>query len=148
MISCNRKVENKCTEIDDEPNNTPPGVGLSFAMCPRPLSQKAYGFQLLVDPGSSKHLINPELIRGVESRMLEYTAARNNVLRGTAQGILVVVVRVSLLISLLRLNLVLTYGITPDFRGGVHLVILNRHTPLRQSRVYRVTQLRTDSVHC
>ena len=27
---------------------------------------------------------------------------------------------VSLLISILRLNLVLTYGIPPDFRGGVH----------------------------
>ena len=31
--------------------------------------------------------------------------------------------RVSLPISILRLNLVLTYGITPDFRGGVHLSI-------------------------
>ena len=30
-------------------------------------------------------------------------------------------VRVSLLISILRLNLVLTYGIPPEFRGGVHL---------------------------
>ena len=29
--------------------------------------------------------------------------------------------RVSLLISILRLNLVVTYGIPPDFRGGVHL---------------------------
>ena len=28
--------------------------------------------------------------------------------------------RVSLLISILRLNLVLTYGIAPEFRGGVH----------------------------
>ena len=36
--------------------------------------------------------------------------------------------RVSLLISILRLNLVLTYGIPPEFRGGVHLFILNRHT--------------------
>ena len=56
--------------------------------------------------------------------------------------------RVSLLISILRLNLVLTYGIPPDFRGGVHLFILNRHTPSGQSRVYRVTQVRTDRVHC
>ena len=56
--------------------------------------------------------------------------------------------RVSLLISILRLNLVLTYGIPPEFRGGVHLFILNRHTPSGQSRVYRVTQLRTDGVHC
>ena len=28
---------------------------------------------------------------------------------------------VSLLISILRLSLVLTYGIPPEFRGGVHL---------------------------
>ena len=32
--------------------------------------------------------------------------------------------RVSLLISILRLNLVLTYGISPEFRGGAHLFIL------------------------
>ena len=31
--------------------------------------------------------------------------------------------RVSLLISILRLNLVLAYGILPEFRGGVHLFI-------------------------
>ena len=31
--------------------------------------------------------------------------------------------RVSLLISILRLNLVLTYGIPPEFRGGVHVLI-------------------------
>ena len=31
--------------------------------------------------------------------------------------------RVSLLISILKLNLVLTYGIPPEFRGGVHLFI-------------------------
>ena len=31
--------------------------------------------------------------------------------------------RVSLLISILRLNLVLASGILPDFRGGVHLFI-------------------------
>ena len=56
--------------------------------------------------------------------------------------------RVSLLISILRLNLVLAYGISTEFRGGVHLFILNRHTPSGRSRVYRVTQLRTDGVHC
>ena len=58
--------------------------------------------------------------------------------------------RVSLLISILRLNLVLTYyGIPPEFRGGVHLFMWNRHTPSGQSRVYRVTQLPTDDgVHC
>ena len=50
-----------------------------------------------------------------------------------------------------RLNLVLTNGIPPEFRGGVHLFIYNRHnTPSGQSRVHRVsdTQLRTDGVHC
>ena len=41
-------------------------------------------------------------------------------------------VRVSLLISMLRLNLVLAYGIPPEFRGDVHLFILNRHTPSGQ----------------
>ena len=41
--------------------------------------------------------------------------------------------RVSLLISILRLNLVLTYGIPPEFQGGVHIFILNRHTPSGQS---------------
>ena len=45
-------------------------------------------------------------------------------------------------------ELVLTYGVPPEFRGGVHLFIYNRHTPSGQSRVYRVTQLRTDGVHC
>ena len=40
---------------------------------------------------------------------------------------------VSLLISILRLNLVLTYGVPPEFRGGVHLFIYNRHTPSGQS---------------
>ena len=50
--------------------------------------------------------------------------------------------------SILRLNLVLTYGNAPEFRGGVHLFIYNRHTPSGQSRVYRVMQLRTYGVHC
>ena len=31
--------------------------------------------------------------------------------------------RVSLLMSILRLNLVLTYGIPPEFRGGIHFFI-------------------------
>ena len=34
---------------------------------------------------------------------------------------------VSLLISILRLNLFLTYEIPPEFRGGVHLFIQNHH---------------------
>ena len=32
-------------------------------------------------------------------------------------------------------------GIPPEFGGGVHLFIYNRHTPSGQARVYRVTQL-------
>ena len=36
----------------------------------------------------------------------------------------------------------------PEFRDDVHLFILNCHTPSGQSRVYRVTRLRTDGVHC
>ena len=42
----------------------------------------------------------------------------------------------------------LTYGIPPEFRGGVHLFIKYRHMPSGQSRFYRVTQLRTDGLHC
>ena len=66
-------------------------------MCHSPVSQDADGFPLLVDSGSSKYFIDPELIRRVEPSMLEYkrieppieiTAASDNVLRGTAQGIL------------------------------------------------------------
>ena len=56
-------------------------------------------------------------------------------------------VRVSLLICILRLNLVFTRGIPPEFRGGARLFILNHHTPSGQSRVYRVTQLRNNGVH-
>ena len=94
------KVEKKTTESNAEPY-TPPGIGFSFAACYISLSQQADGFQLLIDSGSSKHFIDPELIRGVESRMLEYTkrepsmkirATRDNILHGTAQGILLLVV--------------------------------------------------------
>ena len=57
--------------------------------------------------------------------------------------------RVSLLISVLRRNLVLTYEISSEFRGGVNsFMIQNRHTPSDQSQIYRVKQLRTDGVHC
>ena len=54
--------------------------------------------------------------------------------------------RVSLLVSILRLNVVLTYGIPPEFRGSIHLFILNRRTALGQPRVYRVTQLQWRSL--
>ena len=57
---------------------------------------------MLVDSGSSKHFVDPKLIRRVESRMQDYTeinrpmeikAAGHTTLFGTAQGILLVVVR-------------------------------------------------------
>ena len=80
MAGCDKcrykhKVGKKNTEIDDE-SNMPPGIGFSCAMYRLPLSQEGDGFQLLVDSGSSKHFIIPELIRGVESRMLEYTRVK------------------------------------------------------------------------
>ena len=62
--------------------------------------------------------------RGQLSRENEYSPVPVRVLRvwsletGSA-----VQSRVSLLISIFRLNLVLTHGIPPDFRGGVHLFI-------------------------
>ena len=42
--------------------------------------------------------------------------------------------RVSLLISIFTLNRVLTYGIPPEFRGGVRYLFKNRHTPSGQSQ--------------
>ena len=44
--------------------------------------------------------------------------------------------------------LVLAFRISPDFRGGVYLFIYNCHTPSGHSRVYRVTHMRTDGIHC
>ena len=44
-----------------------------------------------------------------------------------------------------RLNLVLTHGIPPTFRDGVHIY---RQAPSGQPRVHQVTQLSTDGVHC
>ena len=70
--SCRSKIKKKCTEVDDE-LNTPPGIGFSFAMCHLSLSQDTDDFQLLVDSESSKYFIDPELIRGVESRRLGHT---------------------------------------------------------------------------
>ena len=57
---------------------------------------------MLVDSGSSKHFVDPKLIRRVESRMLEYTkinspmeikAAGYSTLFGITQCILLVLVR-------------------------------------------------------
>ena len=57
---------------------------------------------MLADSGSSKHFVDPKLIRVVESRMqnyieinppMEIKAAGHNTLCGTARGILPVIVR-------------------------------------------------------
>ena len=87
-------------ESDDE-SYTPLRIGLSFAVCYLLLSKQADDFQLLEDSGSSKHFIGPRLIHGIKSRMSEYIKTEpsmeirpvgNSMLRGTAQGILPVVV--------------------------------------------------------
>ena len=101
-FGCKCKRENNANESNDKSYSPPPKIGFAFAACHLPLSQHVDGFQLLVDSGSSKHFIDPELMRGVESRMFEHTridppmeirAAGDNVSRGTTQGILMVVVR-------------------------------------------------------
>ena len=69
--SYNGKVESESTEIDDEPNNSPPDIGFSFAMCHPPYLKKLTRIQ----------------------PPMEITAVGNNVVRGTVQGILLVVVR-------------------------------------------------------
>ena len=48
--------------------------------------------------------------------------------------------------SILRLNLVLTHGFLPI--SAAASIYLYHHTPSGKSRVYRVTQLRIDGVHC
>ena len=55
--------------------------------------------------------------------------------------------RVSLLISILRLNLVLTYGIPPEFRGGVHMKPPYAIGSVPSLSGHAVA-LRTDGVHC
>ena len=112
--------------------------------------------------------------RGQLNRENEYSRPRTSLRIWSRETGSAVPSRVSLLISILRLNMVLTHGIPPDFRGGVHLFpYLNRllrhrvspefigshtiycapkppTTPSGQSRVYRVTHnlLRTDGVRC
>ena len=77
-------------------------IGFSFAYSHPLFFHQADVFQMLVDSGSSKHFVDPKLIRRVESRMQNYTdinppmeikATSDKSLFGTAQGILLVVVR-------------------------------------------------------
>ena len=74
--------------------------------------------------------------RGQLNRENKYTCPRSRLRIWSCETGFAVPSRVSLLVSILKLNLVLTYGIPPEFRGGIHLFILNRRTPLGQSRVY------------
>ena len=96
----NGKIAKKSNESAVE-YSLPPGIGFSFACCHLPLSHQAGGFQMRVDSGSSKHFVDPKLIRRVENRMLDDTeinpqmeikAADHNTIFGTAQGILLVIV--------------------------------------------------------
>ncbi|CAM9282824.1 unnamed protein product, partial [Ascophyllum nodosum] len=96
------KIAKKSNESEVE-YSPPPGIGFSFACCHPPLSYQADRFQMLVDSGSSKYFVDPKLIRGVESGMLDYTkinssmaikAAGHNPLFGTAQGIIILLVLV------------------------------------------------------
>ena len=98
----NGKVAKKSNEESKVEYSPPPGIGLSFACCHPPLSQRADGFQMLVDSGSSKHFVDPKIVHRVETRMQDYTkisppmeikAAGHNTLLGIAQGTLLVVVR-------------------------------------------------------
>ena len=72
-IAIKEKYGATISKLEAKQMYTPPGIGLSFAVCYLPLSQQADCFQLLIDSGSSKYVIDPELICGVESRMFEYT---------------------------------------------------------------------------
>ena len=74
---CNIKIAKTSDESDVE-HLPPSGMGFSFDCCHPPLSYQADRFQMLIDPGSSKHFDDSKLIRGVESRMLEYKNKSND----------------------------------------------------------------------
>ena len=88
----NGKTSKKSNESEVE-YSPPPGIGFSFASYHLPLSHQTDGFYISVDSESSKHFVDPKLIRGIESRMLAYTevhppveikVAGHNTLFGTA----------------------------------------------------------------
>ena len=115
------KVAKKSNEESEVEYSLPPGIGFSFACYHPPLSHQTYGFQMLVDSGSSKHFVDPKLVHRVESRMQDYTqisppmetkAAGHNTLLGIAQGTLLVVVRDTQDISrAVKLSIVLVSGL-------------------------------------
>ena len=99
--SCDKKSRKLIAKIYEEPNNTPPGIRFSFAMCHPTLSQEAEGFQLLVDSGCRRAFhwsrvdswVRILKYKRIESPM-KNRAAGDNVLHGTAQGVLLAAVAV------------------------------------------------------
>ena len=98
---CNGRLAKSSNESEVE-CSPPPGIVFNFASCHVPLAHQSGGFQMLEDPGSSKHFVDLKLIRSVKSRMLDYTAinppmeikaAGHNTFFGAAQGIQLVLVR-------------------------------------------------------
>ena len=102
---------------------------------------------MLVDSGSSKHFVDPELVHRVESRMQNYTnisppmeikAAGHNTLLGIAQGTLLVVVRDTQgICRTVKLPIVLVSGLGRNLfstamaaQKGVKTTISLRQAPL------------------
>ena len=65
----------------------------------------------------------PTLLGSAEQGKFLFPCPRSCLRIWSRETRLAVLSRVSLVISILRLNLVLTYGIPPEFRGGVRLFI-------------------------
>ena len=92
------------------------------------------------------HVVNPA--RSAEQGKFIFPRPRSRLEIWSRETGLAVPSRVGLFISILKLNLMLTYGIPPDFRDGVHLFISSTAVHRVSPDFYRVTQLRTDGVQC
>ena len=84
-------------------------------------------------------------VRGQLNRKNNFSCPRSRLRIWSRETGSAVPSRVSLLISILRLNMVLTHEVPPDFRAAP--IYSYRHPLSGQSRVYQITQLRTDGVH-
>ena len=85
-----------------------------------------YLWSIMDQPGKVANPARDQLNRENKTGKINTSLSACSCLRiwSRETGSAVVPSRVSLLISILRLNLVLTYyGILPEFRGGVHLFI-------------------------
>ena len=84
-----------------------------------------YGFHIFYSKSMDEPGKVANLARGKLSRGNEYFCPRSRLRIWSCETISAVPSRVSLLISILRLNLVLTHGIPRDFRGGgVHYLFI------------------------